>query len=139
MGNMRDVQKVAGLSLLIVLLSFLVGFLLGIDAGGLLPLALYLTGLLLGSLFVAFVAFRLGVGPRELTKTALIAVPVVLAAVLALIRFAASFVEAPASGPTEGDGFMIVLLFLLLPAVLLGLLGSLFELSLWRRNGNLSA
>ncbi|AHL23822.1 hypothetical protein [Thermococcus nautili] len=136
---MRDVQKVAGLSLLIVLLSFLVGFLLGIDAGGLLPLALYLTGLLLGSLFVAFVAFRLGVGPRELTKTALIAVPVVLAAVLALIRFAASFVEAPASGPTEGDGFMIVLLFLLLPAVLLGLLGSLFELSLWRRNGNLSA
>ncbi|MEO2152238.1 MAG: hypothetical protein ABGW50_06245 [Thermococcus sp.] len=135
---MRDVQKVAGLSLLIVLLSFLAGFLLGIDAGGLLPLALYLTGLLLGALFVGFVAFRLGVGPRELTKTALMAVPVVLAAVLALIRFVASFVEAPASGPTEGDGFMIVLLFLLLPAVLLGLLGSLFELSLWRRNGNLS-
>ncbi|NJE49121.1 hypothetical protein [Thermococcus sp. 9N3] len=136
---MRDVQKVAGLSLLIVLLSFLAGFLLGIDAGGLLPLALYLTGLLLGSLFVAFVAFRLGVGPRELTKTALMAVPVVLAAVLGLIWIVASLFEAPASGPTEGDGFMIVLLFLLLPAVLLGLLGSLFELSLWRRDGNLSA
>ncbi|WP_145955355.1 hypothetical protein [Thermococcus henrietii] len=58
---------------------------------------------------------------------------------LALIRLVASFVEAPASGPTESDGFMVVLLFLLLPAVLLGLLGSLFELSLWRRDGNLSA
>lgn len=135
---MRNIGEVSGLSLLIVLLSFLAGFLLGIDARGLLPLALYLTGLLLGSLFVAFVAFRLGVGPRELAKTSLIAVPVVLAALLALIRFVASFVEAPASGPTDGDGFMIVLLFLLLPAILLGLLGSLFELSLWRRGGNLS-
>lgn len=136
---MRDVLKVTELSFLIVLLSFLAGFLLGIDARGLLPLALYLTGLLLGSLFVAFVAFRLGVKPRELAKTSLIAVPVVLAALLVLIRFVASFIEAPASGPTDGDGFMIVLLFLLLPAILLGLLGSLFELSLWGRDGNLSA
>jgi len=134
----KKVAEKAGISLFVVILSFLAGFLLGIDAEGLLPLALYLTGLLLGSLFVGFVAFRLGVGPRELAKTSLIAVPVVLAALLALIRFVASFVEAPASGPTDGDGFMIVLLFLLLPAIFLGLLGSLFELSLWRRDGNLS-
>ncbi|WP_367884027.1 hypothetical protein [Thermococcus sp. JCM 11816] len=87
---------------------------------------------------MAFVASRLEVGPRgDLARTALIIVPpVVLAAVLGLIRIVASFLEAPASGPTEGEGSMIVLLFLLLPAILLGLLGSLFELSLWKRDGN---
>jgi hypothetical protein len=136
---MHGAQKVAGLSLLIVLLSFLTVFLLGIDAGGLLPLALYLTGLLLSSLFVGFVAFRLGVVPRELAKTSLVAVPVVFVAVLALIRLVASFVEALASGPTDGDGLVILVVFLLLPAILLGLLGSLFELSLWRRDGNFPA
>lgn len=94
-------------------------------------------GLLLGSIAVAFVASRLEVGPGDLARTALIIVPpVVLAAVLGLIRIVASFLEAPASGPTEGEGSMIVLLFLLLPAILLGLLGSLFELSLWKRDGN---
>jgi hypothetical protein len=124
---MVDAKKTLGLSLLIAVLAFLNAHLLGVNARGMLPLALYLTGLLLGSLAVAFVAFKLDVGPRELAKTALIAVPIVLVAVLALIRLVASFVEAPASGPTEGDGFMIMLLFLLLPAVLLGLLGSVIN------------
>ncbi len=124
---MVDAKKTLGLSLLIAVLAFLNAHLLGVNARGMLPLALYLTGLLLGSIAVAFVAFKLGVGPRELAKTALIAVPVALVAVLALIRLVASFVKAPASGPTEGDGFMIVLLFLLLPAVLLGLLGSVIN------------
>jgi len=132
---MENITRKVGVSALIVALSFLTSFLLGINARGTLPLALYLVGLLLGSIAVAFTAFRLGVEPRDLAKTALIIVPLVLTAVLGLIRIVASFLEAPASGPTEGDGVMIVLLFLLLPSILLGLLGSLFELSWQRRNG----
>ncbi|WP_297436429.1 hypothetical protein [Thermococcus sp.] len=128
---MGGIIRNVGVSALIVSLSFLAGVLLGVNAGGIFPLALYLVGLLLGSIAVAFVAFRLGVGPRDLAKTTLIIVPVVLAAVLGLIRIVAPLFEAPASGPTEGDGLVILLLFLLLPAFLLGLLGSLFELSFW--------
>ncbi|MDI3475347.1 MAG: hypothetical protein PWQ95_1075 [Thermococcaceae archaeon] len=133
---MRAITRKVGVSALIVVLSFLTSFLLGINLGGILPLALYLVGLLLGSIAVAFVAFKIDIGPGGLARIALIIVPAVLAAVLGLIRIVASFLEAPASGPTEGEGFMIVLLFLLLPAILLGLLGSLFELSLWKRDGN---
>lgn len=136
---MRTITRKVGVSALIVVLSFLTGFLLGVNLGGILPLALYLVGLLLSSIAVAFVASRLEVGPGDLARTALIIVPAVLAAVLGLIRIVASFFEAPASGPTEGEGSMIVLLFLLLPAILLGLLGSLFELSLWKRTGTLPA
>ena len=136
---MKKMVEKAGISFLIVSLSFLVGFLLGVDAGGILPLALYLTGLLLGSLVVAFVAFRLGVRPKELAKTSILIVPAMLVVVLGLIRIVAPLFEAPPSGPTEGEGFMIVLLFLILPALLIGLIGSLFELPLWKQGGNLSA
>lgn len=130
------ITRKVGISALIVSLSFLVGFLLGVDAGGILPLALYLTGLLLGSLVVAFVAFRLGVRPKELAKTSILIVPAMLVVVLGLIRIVAPLFEAPPSGPTEGEGFVIVLLFLILPALLIGLIGSLFELPLWKRGGN---
>ncbi len=133
---MGMITRKVGISALIVSLSFLVGFLLGVDAGGILPLALYLTGLLLGSLVVAFVAFRLGVRPKELAKTSILIVPAMLVVVLGLIRIVAPLFEAPPSGPTEGEGFVIVLLFLILPALLIGLIGSLFELPLWKRGGN---
>lgn len=136
---MRTITRKVGVSALIVVLSFLTGFLLGVNLGGILPLALYLVGLLLSSIAVAFVASRLEVGPGDLARTALIIVPAVLAAVLGLIRIVASFFEAPASGPTEGEGSMIVLLFLLLPAILLGLLGVSLSSPSGRGTGTLPA
>ena len=120
-----------GISAVIVALTFSVVFLLGIGVGGVSPLVLYLMGLLLGSVAVAFLASRLGVKPGDLARTALTIVPVFLVVVLGLLKVIAPLLEEPVSGPTEGEGFMIALLFLLLPAVLLGLLGSLFELPLW--------
>ena len=123
-----------GISILMVVLSFLAVFLLGVNAGGIPPLALYLVGLLLGSIAVAFLASRLGVKPGDLATVTLTIVPILLVAVLGLLKIVASFIDGPISGPTEGEGIRLVLLFLLLPAVLLGLLGSLFELTLWRKD-----
>lgn len=133
---MRKITRKVGVSVLIVSLSFLILFLLGVNAGGILPLALYLTGLLLSSLVVGFVALKARLSPPELAETSIIVVPLVFLLTLALIRLVASVVKEPVSGPTDGDGLVILLLFLLLPAFLLGLLGSLFELTLWKRGGS---
>lgn len=131
---MGKITKEMGVSAVIVALAFLAVFLLGVNVGGVFPLALYLVGMLLGSIVVAFAASRLGVKPRDLATVTLTIVPVSLVAVLGLLKVIFSPLEGPISGPTEGEGFMVVLLFLLLPAILLGLLGSLLELPLWREN-----
>ncbi len=101
-------------------------------------LLVYIGLLTVGALFVGALAVKIGVRAKELAVTSVWLVPLLVIAGLLAVYGATHLISSVPKGPTEGDGLVILTVFVLLPSMFVGLFGSLFNTGLSKKKGTRS-
>ena len=86
-----------------------------------------------GALLVGALAVKMGVEAKELAVASVWLVPLLVIAGLLAVYGAAHLGSSVPRGTTEGDGLVVLTVFVLLPSMFVGLFGSLFSVGLSRR------
>ncbi len=130
---MKDLGKSILIGLLAVLLSVLALLSMMILEGDR-SFLVYIALLVTGSFVVGMLSHKLGLRARDLALVSIWAVPLLVISGASAVHLAARLLSS-SQGITEGDGLVAFSLFVLVPSVLMGLFGSLFNAGL-SKNGS---